>query len=333
MPQPPPSVQLATGDSLLRRDPARSYGRWLGIVLSVWLLATVLLPREGHWLPLSHIRFPSPLTSFWLWHGLIFPAAAGVMGVIGCCLPRRARGVLLVLAGTLVCCRWPMFTLVRLCGGDPLPPSPVGAALLISLFWIVAPLSLVGGFDAARRTVGHKGRRWAPLAPALVLVASYIALALLVPFLPPRGGPFAESQWTVLSGVWWVALIRGVEQWLPVVMTILWASSGLAAVTLAVLHAVRLRTPLARWGLACGLLFVALPLLLFPIQRLVGRPVWQYGLQNDRTVTRDRWGVLETLGTWLPWVCGEGLAILGFSTIWAVRRAAPADLPVAQPAS
>lgn len=166
----------------------RYYGRGVGITLGILLLLLLILPQQvappAQGVPGSMIQIAWPwmgavnatqAVQFQAWVQYLLPGFAGLLAIIGACLPSPVRGLFIWLAGMVLLLAmelWGIFTVAGSAGGKTL------------LFWLLLAMTpsmfmIIGGHGAAMRRAGKIGLRLALGMPTLVVLAA-IATALVI---------------------------------------------------------------------------------------------------------------------------------------------------------
>jgi hypothetical protein len=299
---PAPPVRLATAESLSRRDPARHYGRWLAIALAACLLGLLFVPKHGKLLP-ERVSF-DPTDAAFLVELVILAASIGLL-VVGCCLPRVPRGILLLFAGLAAAFAKSALYLMRLLPVVIKFYWPPDAERWLFLILLVLLALTVGGCEAARRRITPRSRRWAPLAPALGMGLVLIARTVL--------HVLEDAGW---DGAWrscFSARIAGTPEWLSGLMGPTWFGLLIAVPLLTVIHAIRPRRWLAALGFACGVAALVLLLGYRVLYRLLG-------LAGYTMICREP---LDVLHTYLPVAVGLFLLPVAYSTLFPIQRGRP----------
>jgi hypothetical protein len=250
-PEQPKPVRLAAVQPIARAR--RRYGRILGLVVGVGLLASFPIPMHIWDLSAFSLRGWDIVwrwTPSWLWGAV--PLVSGAMAICGALLPNPARGIVLILAGLAALLggdvlleRWLLDDLLRGYG-----LSRLGGAVVPSL-----ALGAVG-MTMAGLAVGLRGapparRRAAPLMPAIpALILICVAVCLvgtvlycrcplsLVDHLYRLSDPIAPRE-----------DLNPALQWLQRAAVFLLAGCPISAFA----HAIRPRREIADTGYAFGL--------------------------------------------------------------------------------
>jgi hypothetical protein len=222
----------------------RHYGRGVGITFGILLLLVTFVPTQ--------IRPPSPAVApgtagtsiaiAWPWEAaqkatvdqthewvkFLLPAIAGVLAILGACLPSPGRGLLLWLAGLGLLLYEFLYGIFRtLAAGLPV-------ALEGYLFLAVPPLvyMVVGGHGTAMRRAGKIGSRLAAGLPTLLALGAFGVLLAVV--LPQQGQSMEMITRTLaVSARVPITASIGNPVWVDTVLKILaWAGMGLLGLSL-----------------------------------------------------------------------------------------------------